>query len=330
MTASSAPPATAKAPGPTSIVDLDRSLAAHPDFGDGAAIERRCLQRLRGGLLSLGHRVPVLAGVAPRIAADDRALLAILGDPVLRGAFELDHGALTRRWPNRATALAGYLPTVELSAHGPCQRLAQPPRSAWPAHGPAWVWTSVDATTGPIAARLCDLARDAIGALPLLPTEHELGALRRGADLLAELLPGVGGTALRHVRLVCITRQRRVPGDGGIPGALFIAAPRLNSASDTARTILREGSRLAILEVERCTPLAATGAPAGRAALALHRSLHMALFAAAAGTGGRHVRLSRARHLATQLAASGPHLTPHGRRLVQHLTAAITTLSPPP
>jgi hypothetical protein len=360
--------AAATCPPTTTVADIDRDLAGHPEFGDGLAIERRSLGRLRSGLLMLGRRVPALAQVAPAIALDERALLAMLGDPVLRNAFECDLGQLARGRPSRATALAGFLPTVDLSTHGPCQGLADPPRSAWPANGPAWALTGIDESIGPIAGRLWQLLRAAFpgpdSIAPIRPLEPDLTALRRGAALLAELLPGVGGTALRHVRMVGLARDacddaardgaagdgagagrpmRATSGDDGLPGAIFIAPDQLSPPRTVARLILREGLRLALLELVRCRPLVtaeppplaglpvpwqAEPWPVDRALFALHRYVHQALFRAASPPPcAVNTPLARAGYLADRLGGSHRHhLTPLGQAFVQWLTGATAAL----
>jgi hypothetical protein len=346
--------AAALRPSTDTVADLDLELAAHPDFGDGYAIERRSVGRLRAGLLMLARRVPAAATAALEIAHDDHALLAVLGDPVLRNAFERDLTSLTAGRPLGAAALAGFLPTVDLSAHGPCQRLAEPSRSAWPAHGGAWVWTAIEETTGPVAARLWQLLRETFPrVVPVRPLDHDLAALRRGAAMLADLLPGVGGTALRHVRMVGLAREedpdapdcrplRAVSGDDGLPGALFVAPAQLRSQRNTARLLLREGLRLALFEIVRCRPMlvpeSPPGAvipvpwraepwPAGQALFALHGYVHLALLRAAAHAGRQDTALARACYLAHQLEREHARLlTPHGLKFVRWLTDAVVRL----
>jgi hypothetical protein len=331
------------------IRGLDAKLGGHLDFGDGSAIERRSLARLRVGLSMLGRRIPALAPLVRPIELEERALAAVLADPVLRDAFERDLADTTSGCRHPATALGRYLRTVDLSAYGPCQRLADPPRLAWPAYGTGWVWTSIEETTGPVAARLWELLRGVLPG-PVRPSEQDLVALRRGAAVLAELLPAVGGTVLGHVRMVVLGHHAADDAArDGCPGTAFIAPERLRSPWDTACAILREGLRLTFLEIVRCGPALVdepecdgVHSPAGRALFDLYACVHVALFRAAVQvavqTGGPApgrpssveesplVNPDRLAELLERVRAH--HLTPYGQTFLRWLAAPIEHLAP--
>lgn len=299
---------------PATAVDrLDRGLAGDVDFGNGLAIEQRSLARLRVGLMMLGRQDRAVEPVAAAVAArDDRTLGALLRDPVVRNAFELDLSATLDGHLERVAMLARYLPAVDVDAGSPTRLMADPVWRAWPEYGTAWVLADIDSFTGPVAGRLRDLLRQMFrgpaAVVPITPTADERAALRRGAALLTELLPGAAETVLRHIGVVGLAsdesadgRLHSVSGSDGFPGAIFIAPDQLENPWDTAGRILHEGLHQALFEIDRCTSLLATAAPEAdevpipwravtwpvrRTMLALHVYVYLALFQAAVRVNG--------------------------------------------
>ncbi|WP_412539198.1 HEXXH motif-containing putative peptide modification protein [Longispora sp. K20-0274] len=296
----------------TSVRDTDRLLAAHPDFGDAAAIARRNVARLRVGLLMLARRFPGLTGAAELAAADEKTLTYFLRDPVLRNAFETDLAEAGAGVAGPAPELARFLPDASAA---PCRDLAGSPVEAWPGLGPAFVWTGLDGTPGdPIAGRLAALLAAMFPAptarVPIEPDADQVAGLARGAELLTTLMPEVGAAVLRHIGVVGLGRDDSpegplysVSGGDGMPATIFLSPDRVADPWDAAGAILHEGLHLVLFEISRCGALVVDGAAdltvdipwrvvpwsTMRVLFAVHVYVHMVAFTAAAREAGPEV-----------------------------------------
>ncbi|WP_146603894.1 aKG-HExxH-type peptide beta-hydroxylase [Micromonospora deserti] len=256
--------------------EIDRLLTRHPEFGDGAAIERRNLARLRVGLTALGACRPDLAPAAAAMAAADNAILRpLLRDPVVRNAFEAalqEDGCRAVLGPG--PDLTRFLPTDDPApaddphpaGTGPSQRHAGPVQHAWPGLGPAWVWTDIANDSDPFRARLWELLARSFpsptAVAPIAPTPESLAGLRQGAELLSALMPQVASQVLARIGLVVLASDDSLDGPlyskaggDGFPATIFIAPQQLRNPWDAAGTILHEGLHLVLFEIIRCGAL---------------------------------------------------------------------------
>ncbi|MEU6300162.1 aKG-HExxH-type peptide beta-hydroxylase [Streptomyces erythrochromogenes] len=236
-------------------------------------------------------------------------LLPLLGDPVLRNAFEDDLTKLENGRPD-CLGLADLVARLPLAPDGlgPCERIATPHVRPWPEHGPAWLWTEMnpaDRVPGELSARLRRLYDGSIEggptADPVIPTPDMCRQLSRGADLLTRLLPQVGPSVLGHVSVVGFTRGESADGplqslSGGdpLPSAILMAPERLTDPWTAAETLLHEGVHLKLFDALRSGALLRTADVSVpipwrqtpwrlvRVLVALHFYVHMLLFQEAA------------------------------------------------
>ncbi len=300
----------------TDVVELratDSALGTDANFGDSVKIQARNLARYRLGMAMLAERKPERADLLRRtIGLDDNNLLALLFDPALRNAFEDELTRLENGAPagDGFTDLLARASVGGLDGMGPCERLTEPYRRAWPDRGRAWVWTGLSqdpAADATFRTRLEWLYNGTFtGSAPPTPiaaTDEMCRALWDGADLLCELLPASGAGVLPHVALVGFATDERPDGQlyslsGGdpLPSALFMAPNQLDDPWTTAEILLHEGLHLKLFDVLRSGSLAADpelqvpipwrGAPWTfvRVLFALHVYVHLLVFQAAAAT----------------------------------------------
>ncbi|MFI8273616.1 PqqD family protein [Streptomyces sp. NPDC085929] len=236
-------------------------------------------------------------------------LLPLLGDPVLRNAFEDDMVKLENGYSGALGLgeLAARLP-LDPEGLGPCERMATPHVRPWPEHGPAWLWTEMNPAgrvPEDLSARLRRLYDGSIeggpSADPVIPTPEMCRRLTRGADLLTRLLPQVGPSVLRHVSVVGFTRGESADGplqslSGGdpLPSAILMAPERLADPWTAAETLLHEGVHLKLFDALRSgallrdadlsvpIPWRHTSWRVVRVLVALHFYVHMLVFQEAA------------------------------------------------
>ncbi|WP_236246714.1 MULTISPECIES: PqqD family protein [unclassified Streptomyces] len=293
-------------------------LVADSRFGDSRAIEARNLGRFSLGLRLLAEadapHTQVLLGISE--LAPGR-MLPLLGDPVLRNAFEADLATLEHAIA-RPFVLGELLAQVvdEPGDLGPCARMATPLVRPWPETGPAWVWTELiqePGLPGDLAVRLRRLYDAGVEAesfsAPVVPSAEMCRQLERGADLLTRLLPQVGPSALRHVQLVGLTRATSADGplnsmSGGdpLPATILMSPERLSDPWKAAETLLHEGLHLKFFDILRTCSLITNVdqevripwrvAPWAlkRVMAALHVYVHMPLFQVAARQAGPDIR----------------------------------------
>jgi hypothetical protein len=97
-------------PAPATDTDVERLLGTDPEYGDGAAIERRVLARLRVGLTMLADlRRERSEAVRQCAESSDLDLRTMSHDPVLRNAFETDLQSVTAH-ADAGSLLPRYLP----------------------------------------------------------------------------------------------------------------------------------------------------------------------------------------------------------------------------
>ncbi|MFD6182372.1 aKG-HExxH-type peptide beta-hydroxylase [Streptomyces goshikiensis] len=288
----------------------DALLVADGRFGDSGAIEERNVARFVLGLRLMAQKETRHPEVLRRLSLLSREeLLPLLGDPVLRNAFEDDMVKLENGRPDALglADLAARLP-LDPDGLGPCERMATPHIKAWPEHGPAWLWTEMspaDRVPGELSARLRRLYDGSIeggpAADPVIPTPGMCRQLARGADLLTRLLPQVGPSVLRHVSVVGFTRGESADGplqslSGGdpLPSAILMAPERLTDPWTAAETLLHEGVHLKLFDALRSgallrdadlsvpIPWRQTPWRLVRVLVALHFYVHMLVFQEAA------------------------------------------------
>ncbi|WP_328761124.1 aKG-HExxH-type peptide beta-hydroxylase [Streptomyces sp. NBC_00272] len=294
---------------------MDALLVADGRFGDSGAIGERNVARFVLGLRLMAQKETRHQEVLRRLSLlSPEELLPLLGDPVLRNAFEDDMVKLEN---GRSDALgladlAARLP-LDQDGLGPCERMATPHVRPWPEHGPAWLWTEMspaDGVPGELSARLRRLYDGSIeggpAADPVIPTPEMCRRLSRGADLLTRLLPQVGPSVLRHVSVVGFTRGESVDGplqslSGGdpLPSAILMAPERLTNPWTAAETLLHEGVHLKLFDALRSGALLRNADPhvadlsvpipwrqtpwrLVRVLVALHFYVHMLVFQEAA------------------------------------------------
>uniref|UniRef100_A0AAU2JT44 PqqD family protein n=1 Tax=Streptomyces sp. NBC_00049 TaxID=2903617 RepID=A0AAU2JT44_9ACTN len=288
----------------------DALLVADDRFGDSGAIGERNVARFVLGLRLLAQRDARHPEVLHRLSLLSREeLLPLLGDPVLRNAFEDDMAKLENGHSGALglAELAARLP-LESDGQGPCERMATPHIRPWPQYGPAWLWTEmspVDRVRGELSDRLRRLYDGSIEggpkADPVIPTPDMCLQLSRGADLLTRLLPQVGPSVLRHVSVVGFTRGDSADGplqslSGGdpLPSAILMAPERLSDPWTAAETLLHEGVHLKLFDALRSgallqdpdlsvpIPWRHTSWRVVRVLVALHFYVHMLVFQEAA------------------------------------------------
>ncbi|MEV4190614.1 aKG-HExxH-type peptide beta-hydroxylase [Streptomyces toxytricini] len=289
---------------------LDALLVADGRFGDSRAIAERNVARFVLGLRLMAQKETRHPEVLHRLSRLSREeLLPLLGDPVLRNAFEDDMAKLENGRPDvlGLAALAARLP-LDADGLGPCERMATPHVRPWPEHGPAWLWTEMspaDRVPGELSVRLRRLYDGSIeggpAADPVIPSPDMCRQLTRGADLLTRLLPQVGPSVLRHVSVVGFTRGESADGplqslSGGdpLPSAILMAPERLTDPWTAAETLLHEGVHLKLFDALRSGALlraADVSVPIPwrqtpwrlvRVLVALHFYVHMLVFQEAA------------------------------------------------
>ncbi|MGR4881919.1 PqqD family protein [Streptomyces sp. LARHCF249] len=288
----------------------DATLVADGRFGDSGAIAERNVARFVLGLQLLARKDTRHPDVLRRLSLMDREqLLPLLGDPVLRNAFEDDVVKLENGYSGALGLgeVAARLP-LDPDGLGPCERMATPHVRPWPEHGPAWLWTEMspaDRVPGGLSARLRRLYDGSIeggpAADPVIPTPEMCRRLTRGADLLTRLLPQVGPSVLRHVSVVGFTRGESADGplqslSGGdpLPSAILMAPERLADPWTAAETLLHEGVHLKLFDALRSgallrdadlsvpIPWRQTSWRLVRVLVALHFYVHMLVFQEAA------------------------------------------------
>ncbi|MFJ5025833.1 aKG-HExxH-type peptide beta-hydroxylase [Streptomyces goshikiensis] len=284
----------------------DRMLVDDRRFGDSRSIEERNVARFSIGAELLAEHDPGHGPVLRRISRADREqLLPLLGDPVLRNAFEDDLVKLENgvRSGFSFGALASRIPD-EPAGLGPCERMATPHVRPWADHGSAWVWTEMfpaDRVPGELATRLRQLYDGSIeggpAADPVVPGPEMCRALGRGARLLTALLPRVGPSVLGHVSVVGFTRGESADGplqslSGGdpLPSAILMAPERLADPWTVAETLLHESVHLKLFDAlragalltdpERSVPIPWRQTPWRliRVLVALHFYVHLLVF----------------------------------------------------
>ncbi|MGP3688260.1 PqqD family protein [Streptomyces sp. IBSNAI002] len=288
----------------------DGLLVADGRFGDSGAIAERNMARFVLGLRLLAHKDTRHQEVLRRLSLLSREqLLPLLGDPVLRNAFEDDIVKLENGHTG-ALGLGDLASRLSLDpdGQGPCERMATPHVRPWPEHGPAWLWTEMspaDRVPGELSARLRRLYDGSIEggptADPVIPTPEMCRRLTRGADLLTRLLPQVGPSVLRHVSVVGFTRGESADGplqslSGGdpLPSAVLMAPEQLADPWTAAETLLHEGVHLKLFDALRSgallrdadlsvpIPWRQTPWRLVRVLVALHFYVHMLVFQEAA------------------------------------------------
>ncbi|MFK0259118.1 PqqD family peptide modification chaperone [Streptomyces sp. NPDC090445] len=313
------PPEFQAFPGVAEAIRLaDRMLVEDSRFGDTRAIEERNVARFSIGAELLAEQDPRHEAVLRRVsrAARDQ-LLPLLGDPVLRNAFEDDLVKLENgvRTGFGFGALASRIP-AEPAGLGPCERMATPHVRPWPHHGSAWVWTEMspaDRVPGEMATRLRQLYDGSIeggpSSDPVVPGPEMCQALGRGAELLTALLPQVGPSVLRHVSVVGFTRGESADGplqslSGGdpLPSAILMAPERLADPWTVAETLLHESVHLKLFdalragalltEPEHAVPIPWRQTPWRliRVLVALHFYVHLLVFQEAVRNAGPELR----------------------------------------
>ncbi|MGP4022094.1 aKG-HExxH-type peptide beta-hydroxylase [Actinomadura sp. 3N407] len=294
----------------------DAALGRHGDFADPTAIRRRGLARYRLGLTVLAARDPVNAAALELAGGlDDTNLLPLLLDPVLRNAFEdeltrLENGIeISRAFGD----LLARFPVGDAAGTGPCERLMRPSVHAWPVHGPTWLWTEIDDGPAPdpvYRARLEGLfvATFSAAARGVPVTDEMILALRRGADLLCDLLPISGAGVFPHIATVGFATDERpdgpllsVSGGDPLPSAIFMAPSRLTDPWETAEILFHEGLHLKLFDVSRSgslvvepdrqvtIPWRTSNWTLVRVLFALHVYSHLLLFRAAATDAGERL-----------------------------------------
>ncbi|WP_214415970.1 aKG-HExxH-type peptide beta-hydroxylase [Sphaerisporangium fuscum] len=335
----------------TPVSHIDLVLGSDPQFGSAEAIEARNLARFRLGLTALGHRNPGAAAALERLGGwSDDEIRPWMYDPVLRTAFEedlasLEEGADATRLVSCLERLGDLVP----DGTGPCERTMSPRVRPWPERGVGWVWTAASSTGAGLGhdvltGRLEELFSRAISAEGItngsrgVPGADMPARLRKGADLLAELLPHAGAGVLPHISLVGFLHEETVEGpvqsiSGGDPFAssMFMAPERLADPWLTAESLLHEGLHLKLFDVIRTGSLAddlyqtvpipwrVNSWTLTRVLFALHVYVHLVLFRAAAANASPEVRARYGEPPASEVldaatpgsasAAAGTHVT---------------------
>lgn len=292
----------------SALAAVDAELGSHSRFGASGPILARNLARFRLGLSMLARRDPTATPLAERLLAlDDARLQPFLLDPVVRNAFEQD---VTAEVPGALGALDGAEPGP------PAVRLTSPVLRPWPQRADTWLWTELTAGTegqAAVLARLRKLYGGCFGGPdapdPIPATDETLSALRRGADLLGELLPGCGQAVLPHIGSIGLVRRERpdeqllsLSGGDPLPSTLLVAPERLPDPWAAAESLLHEGLHLKLFDVLRCgsllddperlVPIPWRTAPwtLVRVLFAFHVYSHMTVFRSAALAAGEDVR----------------------------------------
>ncbi|WP_327286376.1 MULTISPECIES: aKG-HExxH-type peptide beta-hydroxylase [unclassified Streptomyces] len=285
-------------------------LARDSLFGDSTAIATRNLARYRVGLSLLGVRSARHSDALHALSAEPaEGLLPLLGDPVLRNAFEddvarLENGVFTES--SLGDILAAW-PAPATDGIGPCESMMKVPARPWPNVSASWVWTGLESSQSgqPVARRVRVLCRNSFEGSdrdePLEATPEMVHALQEGANLLTALLPELGVSVLQHVSLIGFSDGESPDGplqslSGGdpLPSALLMSPSRLSDPWKTAETLLHEAAHLKLFDVLRSCSLVQDGSARVaipwrmtswtfiRVLVALHFYAHLTVFQAAA------------------------------------------------
>ena len=232
---------------------LARILAADRPFGDSAYIHRQLQQASARRLRRVAPDLPVAGALADALAgAGEEACFAVLEDPVLRATTQ---HALTEQLTGRTPGLSHQecaavmreaLEHVERGAHGSLTAAAAPscvPLGPEPWHG--WIWSEPGHPSG-VSTAFSKLIELNFGGELARPSAAQVAVLQRARELIEELTPELGASALGHAHGIGVFpssgRWQTMAGASQfwITGAVFLAGSMLEDPWWVAEHLLHE------------------------------------------------------------------------------------------
>lgn len=248
----------------TLLADIGHEISHNVPFGDATYLNNCTYSRYQHRLAMLAEDMPIAGDVAKALEqASIASKYSIVGDPVVRSGINhaLAHFRLTE---HRTPLDASIFAIIELAERCLRDNSTVPPfqmektstarLGSLPHHG--WIWTnenSDDAATKHFHQLFeRHLSSDHLKLIE--PRPSVVDNLRRGAELLGELLPELSCSALNHTHLVAIVAEK-----GGafisvtnpfVPGVIFLSERAASSPWEAADNLLHESLHAKFLDIE--------------------------------------------------------------------------------
>jgi hypothetical protein len=259
------------------VIEADRALVAHPDFGSTAVIAGRALERYRFELELLAERAPALSRFVAAVA-DPQVGPRVFRDPFVRIVMNDSFDRFTQDSLDGARArelervLSGAIDAAADDLDYMEAHLTRRHRIG--AECNAWLWSfegSEEASVLELQDYYRRLMLDELQAKSWavgVPDEDTARHLANASALLGALLPASGPSALHFVSAVSILSATTpwgslMSGSGGdlLPSTIFIAPDNLANPWDTSNHMFHEGLHLKLFDVGRVFAFTKPAAP---------------------------------------------------------------------
>jgi hypothetical protein len=235
------------------LAALDAILASHRGFGDSDYIHSQMHSVFTYRLKSVASEIPTAGRLLDRLdELDQRQLRRVLGDMVLRCA--INHATRRVRLNSpRGLSLDQcselFEDAANLLEHGysnaPTRHGAARQEFVAFSSGDSWIWSDEHDDDSYYRA-FRELVHGNYGAHICSATDDELAGLRRGTELLRELLPMTADSALSHAHVIGLFPQEgHWKGCGsssqfGLTGVIFLDRSSLDDPWWVAEHLLHE------------------------------------------------------------------------------------------
>lgn len=256
----------------TLFEDVEYEIAHNVPFGDVSYLNNCTYSRYVHRLSMLAEHMPMAGRAAEALEqANTSSKYAIVGDPVVRSS--INHAlAYFRMSDHRGPVDTSILPIITLAEKCLRDNSTVPPLQmgrtsaarlgSFPYHG--WIWTnkgSDNAATQHLH-QLFERHLASDGLKLIEPGSDVIDNLRRGTELLGELLPELSSSALNHTHLVAIVAQRGAfisVTNPFIPGVIFLSESAASSPWEAADNLLHESLHAKFLDIEHTHAIMAPG-----------------------------------------------------------------------